>query len=43
MNKIGTIDISRLKTPPEKSEFETAKYLAERYFDGWIRMGDQMS
>ena len=30
MNKIGTIDISRLKTPPEKSEFETAKYLAEK-------------
>ena len=30
MNKIGTIDISQLKTPPEKSEFETAKYLAEK-------------
>lgn len=30
MNKIGTIDISQLKTPPEKAEFETAKYLAEK-------------
>ncbi len=26
--KIGTIDISRLDTPPEKHEFETAKYFA---------------
>ena len=30
MTKIGTIDISQLKTPPEKAEFETAKYLAEK-------------
>lgn len=30
MNKFGTIDISQLKTPPEKAEFETAKYLAEK-------------
>ena len=29
MNKIGTIDISRLNSPPEKAEFETAKYFAE--------------
>jgi len=28
--KCGTIDIFQLKTPPEKSEFETAKYFAER-------------
>lgn len=28
--KCGTIDISQLKTPPEKSEFETARYFAER-------------
>ena len=30
MNKFGTIDISQLKSPPEKAEFETAKYLAEK-------------
>ena len=28
--RCGTIDISQLKSPPEKSEFETAKYFAER-------------
>ena len=28
MNKIGTIDISQLNSPPEKAEFETAKYFA---------------
>ena len=28
--RYGTIDISQLKTPPEKLEFETAKYFAER-------------
>ena len=27
---IGKIDISQLNTPPEKHEFETAKYFAER-------------
>ena len=27
--KIGKIDISQLNTPPEKHEFETAKYFAE--------------
>lgn len=26
----GTIDISHLNTPPEKHEFETAKYFADR-------------
>ena len=29
MNKIGTIDISQLNSPPEKLEFETAKFLLE--------------
>ena len=28
MNTIGTIDISQLNSPPEKAEFETAKYFA---------------
>ncbi len=28
MNTIGTIDISQLNSPPEKTEFETAKYFA---------------
>ena len=28
--RCGTIDISQLKSQPEKSEFETAKYFAER-------------
>ena len=28
MTKIGTIDISLLNSPPEKAEFETAKYFA---------------
>ena len=28
--KCGTIDISQLKSPPEKLEFETAKYFSER-------------
>ena len=28
MNKIGTIDVSQLNSPPEKAEFETAKYFA---------------
>lgn len=27
-NKTGTIDISQLNTPPEKHEFETAKYFS---------------
>ena len=26
----GKVDISKLKTPPEKHELETAKYFAER-------------
>ena len=30
MNKIGTIDISQLNSPPEQAEFETAKFLAEK-------------
>ena len=30
MNKIGTIDISQLNSPPEKLEFETAKFLSEK-------------
>ena len=28
MSKIGTIDISQLNSPPEKAEFDTAKYFA---------------
>ena len=28
-HKTGTIDISQLNTPPEKAEFNTAKYFAE--------------
>jgi len=32
-NKIGKIDISELNTPPEKHEYETAKYFANRGFD----------
>ena len=28
--KIGRIDISQLNTPPEKHEFETAKFFADR-------------
>lgn len=27
---MGSIDISQLNTPPEKHEFETAKYFADR-------------
>ena len=30
MNKIGTIDISQLNSPPEKLEFETAKFISEK-------------
>ena len=29
-NKVGRIDISELNTPPEKHEYETAKYLTMR-------------
>lgn len=29
----GKIDISKLKTPPEKHELETARYFAERGYD----------
>lgn len=32
-NKIGKIDISELNVPPEKHEYETAKYFANRGFD----------
>ena len=31
--KKGRIDISALNVPPEKHEFETAKYFADRGFD----------
>ncbi len=31
--KIGKIDISELNTPPERHEYETAKYFANRGFD----------
>ena len=31
--KIGKIDISALNVPPEKHEYETAKYFANRGFD----------
>ena len=32
-NKIGKIDISELNVPPEKHEYETARYFAKRGFD----------
>lgn len=32
-NKIGKIDISELNVPPEKHEYETAKYFAKRGYD----------
>lgn len=32
-NKIGRIDISELNVPPEKHEYETAKYFAKRGYD----------
>ena len=32
-NRVGKIDISELNTPPEKHEYETAKYFANRGFD----------
>ena len=31
--RVGHIDISALNTPPEKHEYETAKYFARRYKD----------
>ena len=31
--KVGKIDISELNTPPEKHEYDTAKYFANRGFD----------
>ena len=33
MKKIGKIDISELNVPPEKHEYETAKYFANRGYD----------
>lgn len=32
-NRIGKIDISELNVPPEKHEYETAKFFANRGFD----------
>ena len=32
-DKIGKIDISELNVPPEKHEYETAKYFAKRGYD----------
>lgn len=32
-SRIGKIDVSALSTSPEKHEYETAKYLADRGFD----------
>lgn len=32
-SKVGKIDISELNVPPEKHEYETAKYFADRGFD----------
>lgn len=32
-SRIGKIDISALNVPPEKHEYETAKYFADRGFD----------
>ena len=32
-NKIGKIDISELNVPPEKHEYETAKYFANRGYN----------
>lgn len=40
-NRVGKIDISELNAPPEKHEYETVKYFANRGFDvKFIRPSD---